>query len=563
MTGGKEEDEEEDSQVHRIVLHLDSLISLSSTIKCFPGKWQPIKISLRGLHSSLSTIEPDENIILSDLLSSISSTLEFAQFLANDCARENFAGGKLLLRSNLDVLNSKLGFHNQALNEILARRFLSQKAIILCKPKIGAPREEMRLYIKDLYSRMKLSDPEMATLALSSLGEILSEDEKYASILAVDFPEILNLLVQLLESEKEEIQEEAALAVSMIAGFPLYRPLLAAAGAVASLTRVLERGTLSGKERAAKALNNLTENRDNSWSVSAQGGVTTLLNMCEDPRTSSNLLISVCGILRNLAGVTEIRKFMIEKGAVSFFLKLSESKDEISQIQGMEFLRSLAKQDSDAKMKILNEGRVESFVQFFDYSSKLSFSSEAIKTALKAMDTIFFSSVTSVNSLIRLGFLGRLRSLLSHDDIEVEKAAIMAVIILCSSSEEANREMGELGYVPELVKKLKSESTEVREAAAEALDKMVLLQKNQKRFLKEKDGLNSIILLLNSEGKTRTINSVLSVLLAVSVSSSGRRNIVRSGCVEKLGKFEMEDAKKIVKKVSSGRLRSILESIWS
>lgn len=583
MGGGGEEEEEVpnaeppspsgDSELRQVVARLDSLISFSRSIKAFAGKWQSIRSLLQNLSSGLTAAEAavvfsrtGENSAFSELLATVASTVDEAHGLAGSCAGETFPGGKLLMRSNLDLLASRFDLHRRTLDGIFASGALTHAtAIVLSKPAAGAPRDEMRFYVKDLYSRMKLADPEMAARALTALNEILTEDDKYARIAAVEMPEVVGLLVDLLESDEEEIQQEAAEAVAVIAGFHCYRPLLVLAGVVAALIKVLEMGSSLGKERAAKALKKLTENSDNAWSVSAHGGVMALLKICADPGISAGeLLSSACGVLRNLAAVGEIKRFMVEQGAVTVFLNLSGSKDEVSQIQGMEFLQVIAGNDPAAKARVMSEGGMESLVQFL--GSPSSSSPKAMETALRAIEAICFSSGGSVSALIRAGFLDRLLVLLGHGETSVQESALKAAARLCEVSEEARRNMGERGFMTELLRLLEAKSMEVREMAAEALARMMAVQRNQKRFVQEEDGVGTVLLLLEPDEKTATRNFLLSALVAISGSSSGRRKIAQSVHVkrlEKLAEMEIADAKRIVKRLSSGRLWNLLTGILS
>ncbi|KAJ6764920.1 ARM REPEAT SUPERFAMILY PROTEIN [Salix koriyanagi] len=70
------------------------------------------------------------------------------------------------------------------------------------------------------------------------------------------------------------------------------------------------------KEGSASNLQKLSENPDNAWSVSAYGGVTVLLKICARVGFRAELINPACGLLRNLVGVDEIKRMMMEEGAL-------------------------------------------------------------------------------------------------------------------------------------------------------------------------------------------------------------------------------------------------------
>ncbi|MQL89404.1 hypothetical protein Taro_021976 [Colocasia esculenta] len=587
--GGAEEEEEataagppapagalQEAELRRVAAHVDSLVSYSYSIKPFPGKWQSLRNRLAKLSSSLAAAaagvgfpSSDGNSTVSALLQAITSTADEAFGLARSCAEESYGGGKLLMRSNLDLVASKLDLHARTLDEAYASGVLAHaRAIVLSKPGAGASREDMRAYVRDLFSRVKVGgDSEMASRALVALNEVLREDDKYARIAAVETPEAAGLLVGLLESSDWTAQEEAAAAVSAIAAHESYRPPLVHAGAVAALVRVLEEtGTAPGKERAARALQSLTENSDNSWSVSAHGGVTVLLKICGDRINGGELISYACGVLRNIAGVGEIRRFMVEQGAVPVFVRLAGSKEEASAIQAIVLLQAIAGDDADMKAMIARSGGTESLVRMLDPNS--SFSSKAREIAFRAIEALCFSPATSIIALLGAGFLSRVVFFLRHGETSVQESALKAASRLSASSTEARRAMGDAGLMPELVRLVgEARSPEVRDLAAEALARMVSVHRNQRRFVQDEHGVGRILQLLDpDEEKKVNRKLLLCALMAISDSNSGRRRIQASGYVknlQKLAERDVAEAKKITKKLSSNRFLSILTGLWS
>ncbi|CAL9155947.1 unnamed protein product [Musa hybrid cultivar] len=580
MKSEMEEEEEEEKtgfslrqlegiSIRRATEVIGSLISSSYCSRSFPAKWQLIRDKLEQIRSALAAAadggDSAANTELVGLLQAITSTANETRLLANKCSDEAYGGGRLRLRSDLDVVACRLHLHSKRLEEIYASGVLTlSRAIVVSRPGVGASREDMRFYVKDLISRLKIGNLEMRVGALKALNQVLREDEKYVRILVVEVAEGVALLASFLESGIEGVAEEAAEAISAIAGFDSHRAALATAGAVAPLIRLLEIGTESAKERAAGALKRMTENSDNAWSVSAQGGVSALLKICGDSGSSGELIRSACGVLKSLGGVEEIRRFMVEEEAVSIFVKLSRSKEETSQVQAIEFLTAMAYEDDAIKEKAMKEGVLGSLVELLDPNSPCS--SKAKEVALRAIEAFCFSSPSTMNVLMSSGFLDRVLSLLRSGEMSLQEPALKAVARLSALSQAIKKAMGDAGFIPELVKLLENRSFQVREMAAEALSGMISIQTNRRRFIKQDDNVNRMLQLLHPGEKSVTKTHVLSALVCLADSGGVRRKIAASGCVkhlEELAESDVRDAKRIIKRLSTSRFRSMLSGMWS
>ncbi|ONK74629.1 uncharacterized protein A4U43_C03F8460 [Asparagus officinalis] len=524
----KEEEEEGDSSLQQASALIDALISSSYSVPSFAGKWQSIREKLGKLNSGLSPVDTSSKGIpeLDILLQSLIATVNQTQLLSDDCSNESYRGGKLRLRSDLDMIIAKLNLHIKHLDEIYASGILTRsRAIILSKPGAAATREDMRLYAKDLFSRLRIGGLELRVRALAELNDILSVDEKYVKIVATEVDDGISILITLLELVDLGIQEEALEAVLMIAGFESYRGNLAICGIIGPLVRLLESGSELGKLRAGKILQRMTHNSDNSWSVSGQGGVNTLLKICSSVNSSKELVVLACGILRNISVVVEIKRFMVDEGAISVFANLVSSKEEAIQIQAIEFLAYLAYEDEAIKQKLIRERVIESLVHVLDPNS--SYSSKTREVVLRAIESCCFSSTNVVNILMSSGYVNKLLFFLRNGEISIQESALKATSKLSGVSEEARRVMGDLGFMPELVKLLDTKSFEVREMAAESLCNLISIQKNRKKFVQEDHNVSKILQLLNPEEEkpVATKKLLLSALLALTESNSCRRKI--------------------------------------
>ncbi|CAL5083495.1 unnamed protein product [Urochloa decumbens] len=573
---------------------ITSLVSASLSATLFPLKWQLIRDRLDRLHAGLADItvtgaEEGRCSAFASLLRDAAATARDALDLVPRSQGRHYGGGKLRLRSDLDLLAAALDAHAARLDEVYASGALArERALVVPRPGPGASRDDVRFYVRDLFARLRAGGGggEMRRDAAAALAEALRGDERcvVVRVVAADVPDGVAALVSLLECHDDpRVQEEALDAVSVIAGSDAHRGDLVVAGAIAPVVRVLDgagagsTATATAKERAARVLCKLTENSDNAWAVAAHGGVTALLNICTDPHSGANggeLVCAACRVLRSMAGVEEIRRYMVaDAGAVPALVSLSQgaATDDAARIQAMELLAAIASGDGAAREAVVEGGAVECLVGALEaFSSPARRSSKAREVALRAIDAVCLSPPASTGRLLAAGFLDRVLSLLrGGDNATLQHCALKAAHRLCQVSEEVKKAMGDAGFMPEMVSVLRAaKSPEAREMAAEALCAMVSVHRNRKRFVQDDRSVAQVLQLLGDEEEkpTPAKRFLLSTLMHLTDSSSGRRKIMSSEHVrnlEKLAETNVPDAKRIVKKLGGSRLRSIFHGIWS
>ncbi|VVA90940.1 unnamed protein product [Arabis nemorensis] len=554
----------------RAIESISSLISLSHSIKSFTVKWQLIRSKLEELYSGIASVENLDSGFdpsLSSLINAILGSLKECHDLASRCLNVSYSG-KLLMQSDLYVISGEFDRHVRNLSLIYSAGILSHGfAIVVSKPNGKACRDDMRFYIRDLFTRMKIGDLEMKKLALIKLHESMEEDDRYTKIV-METSDMVNVLVEFLDSEVG-IQEEACKVMLLISGFGSYKPVLIRSCVVGPLVRVLENGNGVGREVSARCLMKLTENSENAWSVSAHGGVAALLKICSCGEFGGELIASSCGVLRNLVGVEEIKRYMIEEDMVSTFIKLIGSKDEIVQVNSIDLLSSMCCRDEQNREMFVREGGIQELVLVSDPNALSS--SKAKEMALRAIHNLCFGSVSYLNALMSSRFLDHLLYLLRNGEISVQDSALKVTFRLCSLPMEVKRIMGDAGFMPELVRFLDAKSLHVREMASEALYCLISVPKNRKKFLQEDGNISYILQLLDHEemsnersdlGNTKFL---ISILMSLTRCNSARRKISGSGylkSIEKVAEREDSDAKKLVKKLSRNRFRTILGGIW-
>lgn len=571
---GEETSEDSRTSIKKAIEAISSLISLSHSIKSFNVKWQLIRTKLDELYSGLAALsnldDSGHDPSLSSLISAVLISLTDCYDLATRCVNVSYSG-KLLMQSDLDLAAASFDRHARNLSRIYSAGILSRGfAIVVSKPGGGsACKEDLRFYVRDLMTRMKVGDLEMKKQALTKLNEAMEEDDRYVKIV-IEIGDLVCLLVGFLDSELG-VQEESVKALFFISGFGSYKSVLVRSGVIGPLVRVLENGNPVGREASAKCLMKLTENSENAWSVSAQGGVSALLKICSCGEFNGELIASSCGVLRNLVGVEEIKRYMIEEDdTMTTFIKLIGSKEEIVQVNSIDLLLSMCSKDEQTREVLVRQGGIQELVSVLSDPNPLS-SSKSKEIALRAIDNLCFGSPGCLNALMSCKFLDHLLYLLSNGEISVQESALKVTSRLCSLPEEVKRIMGDAGFMPELVKFLDAKSFDVREMASVALYCLISVPKNRKKFAQDDFNISFILKLLDhEEGSNASSDSgstrfLISILMSLTSCNSARRKIASSGylkSIEKLAETEGSDAKKLVKKLSMNRFRSMLSGIF-
>ncbi|KAF3337089.1 vacuolar protein 8-like isoform X1 [Carex littledalei] len=547
---------------------LTSLISSSYSTQCFPLKWQLIRAKLEDLCSSLNHATISQNSDPSPFVQSLMSTLDEIQLVAVHSSDKSYNGGRLLLMSNLNKIISELDFHIKELSETFSPGvYLAYShAIVPAKPANDARLDYIKFYIRDIFSRLTIASSDVKAQTLATLGEFLSEDERYVQILTQEIDDATEILVNLLESEDVGIKEEALGVVSVTAGFDSYKGYLARAGVMGPLVHALEKGgTLLGKERAVNALSKLTDNSENVWSFSAHGGVSAIvlnLNCSEDDIISSSELISsICVIMRNLMRVDEIKRFIVDEGAIRVLINLLNMKllEENCKIRLVEFLGEIYCHDEMNKRKMVDESLIASLTELVD--PNLPFCLKTREVSLKFIESLlpyFAPDAALVRCIIFY---------LKIEDSTIRESALKIMWKLCKVSDQYKCSIGESGALIELLQLVSAKSFQVREMAAETISNLASVNYVRQTFIQDENSLKELMRLLDpNESKSATTKFLLSALMSLAESNCGRIKIISSGHVgnvEKLAEFGESDAKNIMKKLSRNRLQSILSKIWS
>ncbi|XP_044496490.1 uncharacterized protein LOC123218902 [Mangifera indica] len=253
---------------------------------------------------------------------------------------------------------------------------------------------------------------------------------------------------------------------------------------------------------------------------------------------------------------------MVGEGAISLFLNLARSQDEVVQINSIEFIQNISYEDESIRKMVIREGGIRSLMQVLD--PKSSFSSKTRETALRAIEKLCFYSLDYVN-MRNYGFMGVLRYFLRKGDVSIQELALKVAFTLCGTSDETKKAMDDAGFMAEFVRLLDAKSFEVREMAIQALSGMLSVLKNRKRFVQDDRNIGLLLQLLDQEDENSDNRKfLLSILMSLTRCNSARRKIATSGylkSIEKLAEAEVLDAKRLVRKLSTNRFRSMSSGI--
>ncbi|PWA59275.1 Armadillo [Artemisia annua] len=552
---------------------ISSLIYLTHSITVFTSKWKLITNKLQEILELMTSIPPENQEKLTHIIQAILETTNSCNELGFKCIEHTYSG-KLLMQSDLDIILVKFDSHLTALTEIVnGDGFLTNGnyAIVVSRPCVNACRDDIKFYVKDLLNRFKIGCFDIKKQALLSFNEVCLEDDKYVKI-AMEIDGFVNVLVKFLGCKDLGVQEEALKAVVLICGFESYKCVLVGIGVIGQLVKVLESGSELGKELATRCLMKCTVNSDNAWSVSANGGVNALLKICgngigsgEDGVGGGGELVGLaCGVLKNLIGVDEIRRFVVEEGAIPLCMKLIRSKNECSQISAIEFVQVLACGNEYMRGLVVNEGGIRVLVRVLD--PKSVYSSKAREKSMRALVILCSDSIVYVNSLRMYGFMDHVLDFLHNGDVSIQEAALRAASWLSGTSDEFKKVMGDAGFIPVLVKFLEAKSFEAREMAAETLLCLLVVPRNQKRLVQNDQNVNLLLQMIDpEEGNSGNRKVLLSIIMLLTFCNDGKRKILSSVYmknIEKLAEGQVLDAKKIIRNLSSNRFRSMIRGIW-
>nr|AEE00747.1 armadillo repeat-containing protein [Gossypium hirsutum] len=538
-----------------------SLLLLSSlTVRSFVGRWQVLRSKLCSLQSSLSSISEsphwNDNSLLHNLFPSLLSTLQRLKALSDQCTLSSFTGGKLLMQSDLDMASSSLSNHLHDLDLLLRSGVLHQSnAIVLSHPGPGSDKDDLGFFIRDLFTRLQIGGIEFKKKALESLLQLLNDNEKSTPLVAKEGN--VGYLISLLEANSQPlIREQAVLAVSVLASSSEdLRKIVFEEGGLGPLLRILETGSIALKEKAAIAVEAITADPENTWAISAYGGVSVLIEACRSG--SQPTQTHAVGALRNVASVEDIRMALGEEGAVPVLFQLlisgtSAATRKSSQLPFYTgfFRRILSRFDYTRKRVAKIDAYDSRFIKF------------RYNRACSPYNLFPFGNGFQFTDFITIIQLGEF---IKHGNMILQQ--ISASLLSKLSIREGNKRAIS-SCMGSLVKLMESpKPVGLQDAAAQAIVSLLTVRSNRTELAKGEKSVMRLVQMLDPKNDTVFKKYPLMLVTALLAGGSGdcRKILVAAGAnkhLQILTEMEFAGAKKALQRLTGITLKSIFSRTW-
>ncbi|KAE8703915.1 EMB1381 protein [Hibiscus syriacus] len=547
-----------------LIIGVLSILLLSSlTVRSFVGRWQVIRSKLCTLQSSLSSISEsphwNDNSLLHTLFPSLLSTLQRLKALSDQCTLSSFAGGKLLMQSDLDMASSSLSSKLHDLDLLLRSGVLNQSnAIVLSQPRPGSDKDDLVLFIRDLFTRLQIGGIEFKRKALESLLQLLDKDEKSTAVVAKEGN--FGYLISLLEVNSQPlIREQAVLAVSILASSSEdSRKIIFEEGGLGPLLRILETGSIPLKENAAIAVEAITTDPENAWAISAYG-VSVLIEACRSG--SQPTQIHAVGALRNVASMEDIRMALGEEGAVPVIVQLLVSGSTATQEKAANCLSILASSSEYFRALIIQEKGVPRLM----HAIQDSLSSDTIEHALRTISSL--SVTDSISRIISSStvFIIQLGEFIMHGNMILQQ--ISASLLSKLSISDGNKRAIS-SCMCSLVKLMESpKPVGLQDAAVQAIVSLLTVGSNRKELVRDEKSVMRLVQMLDPNNEVVSKKYPLMVLTAVLGGGSDgcRKRLVAAGAakhLQSLTEMEVAGAKKALHRLARSRFKTIFSRTW-
>ncbi|XP_047322799.1 protein CELLULOSE SYNTHASE INTERACTIVE 3-like [Impatiens glandulifera] len=538
---------------------LSQLLVCSLSIKSFTVRWQVIRSKLAYLKSSISEISVSshwfENPLLQTLLPDLHATLLRLETLADRCSDPCFNVGKLLMQSDLDMAAGWLTKLIDDLDILLRSGVLRQStAIVLSQPGPGSRKEDLVLFIRDLFTRLQIGTMAFKKKAMESLIKLLSDDKKLASLISMEGN--MSCLVQLLDQNVHSSVRDQAVAVvsNLVCYSDQSRRSVFEEGGLGPLFRIMESSSMHLKEKAAVAVEAITTDVDNAWAISAYGGVSVLTAAC---RTGSlTLQAYAAGAIKNIAVVEEIRVALLEEGAIPVLINLLISESALAQEKSANCISILASSGEHCRDIIIQEKGLQRLLQLLQQSS----SSDTVEHVLRAILSLSVSESVSKSLSSSTTFIIQIAELIKHGNklIQHISASLLSTLSISDGNKKAIANcMGALVNMME-----SSKPNSLQEVAAQAMVSLLTVKCNRKDLVKDEKSLVGLVEMLDP--KLELVSKKFPVAIVAAIMTGGshscRKRLVKAGAyghLKSLSEMDVPGAKKALQKLSVNRLKSI------
>ncbi|KAK4383684.1 hypothetical protein Sango_2753300 [Sesamum angolense] len=504
---------------------LHHLLPATLSITCFASRWQVLRVKLASLKSILSEISDSphwsENALLLPLLPALLSTVRRTETLCRHCCdASSVSRGKLLMQSDLDMASGWLSKQINELELLLRSGVLHQStAIVLSRPAASSSKEELAFFIKDLFTRLQIGGLEFKRKALDSLIQLLSEDDKSAAVVAKQGN--IGCLISLLDlNGHDSIRELAVLAVSLlVSAGDLPRKCVFEEGALGPLLRIVECGSMPMKEKAAMAVEFITDDPDNSWAISAYGGVPILMELCKSGSLTAQS--HAVGALRNVSVVGEIRNVLAEEGAIPVLIQLLVSGSPSVQGKAANCVSILASTSEYLRDLLLQEKGLQRLLHLFHECS----APDTLEHVLRA---IYSLSASDTSYRILSGstvFVVQIAELIEHGNVMLQHISASLIANLAISDGNKRAVGGCMSSLVKLMESMKPDG--MQEVAAKALLSLLSVKSNRKEFVRDEKSLMRLVQMLDPKNEAVSKKFPVAVVAAIMAGGS-------LGCRKKL-----------------------------
>ncbi|XWS77109.1 hypothetical protein CRYUN_Cryun01aG0234000 [Craigia yunnanensis] len=520
-------------------------------VKVFPGRWKMIISKLEQIPSRLSDLSShpffSKNALCKEQLQAVSKTLKEAIELADLCLMEKYEG-KLKMQSDLDALSGKLDLNLRDCGLLIKTGVLGEATLPLSF--VGSSSESETAthgHLKELLARLQIGHLEAKHKALDSLVEVMKEDEK--SVLSVMGRSNIAALVQLLTATSPRIREKTVTVICSLAESGTCESWLGSEGVLPPLIRLVESGSIVGKEKATISLQRLSMTAETARAIVGHGGVRPLIEICRIGDSVSQA--AAASTLKNISAVPEVRQILAEEGIIKVMINLLDCGILLgSKEYAAECFQNLTASNENLRRSVVTEGGIRSLLVYLDGPLPQESAVGALRNLVGSV---------SMEVLTSLGFLPRLVHVLKSGSLGAQQAAASAICRVCSSS-EMKKLVGEAGCITFLIRMLEAKSNSAREVAAQALSSLVTVSQNCREVKKDDKSVPNLVQLLDPSLQNSAKKYSVSCLASLSSSKKCKKLMISYGAIgylKKLSEMEIPGAKKLLERLERGKLRSL------
>ncbi|KAK1416658.1 hypothetical protein QVD17_25773 [Tagetes erecta] len=548
---------------------LSQLLPASLSIHSFPGRWQILRSKLATLKSLLSELSYlphwSENQLLLTLLPNLLSTLRRIQTLCHRCTHPaHYTVGKLLMQSDLDMATGWLSNQLNDLDLLLRSGVLRQSnAIVLSQPAPGSAKEDLTLFIRDVFTRLQIGGVEFKRKALESLIQLLVEDDKAATATLVAKEGNIGYLINLFDVNAH--REQSVTAISILAcASDQSRKTVFEQGGLGPLLRIVESGSLQLKEKASLAVEAITADPDNAWAISAYGGVPILLDVCRSGSLTAQS--HAIGAIRNVASVEDIRISIAEEAGIPVILGLLLSGSASAKVKAANCITILSSLSHYFRAIIIQEKGLQNLLQLLHQSSN----PDTLEHVLRAIHSL--SSTDSVCRLLSSSsmFITQISGLIMQGNFTLQQISVLILSNLSITDGNKRAIAGCMGSLMKLMEFAKPAG--LQESTLKALISLLTVKLNRKDFVKDEKNMMRLIQMLDPMNESVPKKFAVAIVHSLMTGGSNgcRKRLVDAGAqgyLQRLSEMDVAGAKKALLLIPANKTKRKLgldsSNYWS